>query len=114
MKSVAELTESEDQTLQQLSVKHKHRDARTRAAGVLLLGRRVKLTEIPAKLGVSDQSVYNWTHAWRGHKVCGLLTGHKEAVVPARCPKACWPLRRMKNECLSFTTCRRRDAEYSV
>ena len=46
MKCVVELTEAEDQTLQQLSVNHKHRDARNRAAGVLLLGRRVKLTEI--------------------------------------------------------------------
>ena len=60
MKCVVELTEAEDQTLQQLSVNHKHRDARTRAAGVLLLGRGVKLTEIASKLGVSGQSVYNW------------------------------------------------------
>jgi len=49
--------------LQQLSVNHKHRDACTRAAGVLLLERRVKLTEITFKLGVSGQSVYNWEHA---------------------------------------------------
>jgi transposase len=77
MKCVVELTEAEDQTLQQLSVNHRHRDARTRAAGVLLLGRRVKLTEIASKLGVSGQSVYNWAHAWREHGVCGLLTGHK-------------------------------------
>ncbi|MFT4434629.1 helix-turn-helix domain-containing protein [Caballeronia sp. 15715] len=77
MKCVVELTEAEDQTLQQLCVNHKHRDARTRAAGVLLLGRRVKLTEIASKLGVSGQSVYNWAHAWREQGVCGLLTGHK-------------------------------------
>ena len=77
MKCVVELTEAEDQTLQQLSVNHKHRDARTRAAGVLLLGRRVKLTEIASKLSVSSQSVYNWAHAWREQGVCGLLTGHK-------------------------------------
>ena len=77
MKCVVELTEVEDQTLQQLSVNHKHRDARNRAAGVLLLGRRIKLTEIASKLGVSGQSVYNWAHAWREHGVCGLLTGHK-------------------------------------
>jgi hypothetical protein len=52
MKCVVELTEADDQTLQQLSVNHKHRDARTRAAGVLLLGRRVKLAEIaPALFG---------------------------------------------------------------
>jgi transposase len=77
MKCVVELTEAEDQTLQQLSVNHKHRDARTRDAGVLLLGRRVKLTEIASKLGVSGQSVCNWAHAWREQGVCGLLTGHK-------------------------------------
>ena len=77
MKCVVELTEAEDQTLQQLSVNHKHHDARTRAAGVLLLGRRVKLTEIASKLSVSGQSVYNWAHAWRERGVCGLLTGHK-------------------------------------
>ena len=59
MTCVVELTEAEDQTLQQLPVNHKHRDARARAAGVLLLGRRVKLTEIASKLGVSGQSVYN-------------------------------------------------------
>lgn len=77
MKCVVELTEAEDQTLQQLSVNHKHRDVRTRAAGVLLLGRELKLTEIALKLGVSGQSVYNWAHAWREHGVCGLLIGHK-------------------------------------
>ncbi|MBC8742606.1 helix-turn-helix domain-containing protein [Paraburkholderia sp. UCT31] len=77
MKCVVELTESEDQTLQQLSVNHKHRDVRTRAAGVLLLGRRVKLTEIASKLGVGGQSVYNWAHACCEHGVCGLLIGHK-------------------------------------
>ena len=38
MKCVVELTEAEDQTLQQLSMNHKHRDVRTRAAGGLLLG----------------------------------------------------------------------------
>lgn len=77
MKCVVELSEAEDQTLQQLSVNHKHRDVRTRAAGVLLLGHGFKLTEIALKLGVSGQSVYNWAHAWREHGVCGLLIGHK-------------------------------------
>jgi hypothetical protein len=57
MKCVVEPTEAGDQTLQQLCVNHKHRDARTRAAGVLFLGRRFKLTELVSKLGVSGQSV---------------------------------------------------------
>ncbi|WP_031364891.1 helix-turn-helix domain-containing protein [Caballeronia sordidicola] len=77
MKCVVELTEAENQTLHRLSVNHKHRGVRTRAAGVLLLGRRVKLTEIASKLGVSGQSAYNWAHTWRKQGVCGLLTGHK-------------------------------------
>ncbi|WP_407675321.1 helix-turn-helix domain-containing protein [Paraburkholderia sprentiae] len=82
MKCVVELTEAEDQTLQQLSVNHKRCDVRTRAAGVLLLGRRVKLTGIASKLGVGGQSVYNWAHAWREHGVCGLLIGHKGGPSP--------------------------------
>jgi len=43
----------------------------------MLLGRKVKLTEIASKLGVSGQSVYNWAHAWHDKGVCGLLVGHK-------------------------------------
>jgi transposase len=77
MKCVVELTEAEDTNLQQLSVNHKHRDMRTRATGVMLLGRKVKLTAIASKLGVSGQSVYNWAHAWHDKGVCGLLVGHK-------------------------------------
>jgi hypothetical protein len=60
MKCVVKLSEAENTTLQQLSLNHKHRDMRTRATGVMLLGRKVKLTEIASKLGVSGQSVYNW------------------------------------------------------
>ncbi|WP_232444822.1 helix-turn-helix domain-containing protein [Burkholderia ubonensis] len=30
-----------------------------------------------AKLGVSDQSIYNWARAWREQGVVGLLVGHK-------------------------------------
>ena len=77
MKCVVKLTEAEDQMSQQLSVNRKHRDARTRAAGGRLLGRRVKLIEIASKLGVGGQSVYNWAHAWCEHGVCSLLTGHE-------------------------------------
>jgi len=77
MKCLIELTETEDKTLQQLSINHKHRDIRTRAVGVMLLGRKTKLSEIAATLGVSGQSVYNWAHAWQKHGLCGLLVGHK-------------------------------------
>lgn len=46
-------------TLQQLWINHRHWDARTRAAGLLLLGRKVKPKTIAGQLDVSDQSVYN-------------------------------------------------------
>lgn len=54
----------------QLSINHRHRGARTRAAGLLQLVRKVKLKVIAEQLGVSDQSVYNWAHAWRDRGVC--------------------------------------------
>ncbi|HXI90547.1 MAG TPA: helix-turn-helix domain-containing protein [Blastocatellia bacterium] len=65
MKCVVELSEAEKITLQQLSINHKHRDIRTRAAGLLMLGRKIKPKAIAEQLGVSGQSVYNWSHAWR-------------------------------------------------
>jgi transposase len=73
MKCVVELSEAEEMTLQQLSINHKYRETRTRAAGLLQLGRRVKPKVIAEQLGVSGQSVYNWAHAWRDSGVCGLL-----------------------------------------
>jgi hypothetical protein len=57
---VVELSEAEEVTLQQLSINHRHRDTRTRAAGLLLLGRKIKPKVIAGQLGVGDQSVYNW------------------------------------------------------
>ncbi|MPW15999.1 helix-turn-helix domain-containing protein, partial [Paraburkholderia sp. CNPSo 3157] len=76
MKCVVELSEAEKITLQQLSINHKHRDIRTRAAGLLMLGRKIKPKAIAEQLGVSGQSVYNWSHAWRDSGVCGLTGGH--------------------------------------
>lgn len=73
---VVELNEAEEVTLQQLSINHRHRDTRTRAAGLLLLGRKDKPKAIAGQLGVSDQSVYNWAHAWREGGVCALMGGH--------------------------------------
>jgi hypothetical protein len=58
---VVELSEAEEVTLQQLSINHRHRDTRTRAAGLLLLGRKIKPKVIAGQLGVGDQSVYNWS-----------------------------------------------------
>jgi hypothetical protein len=60
MKCVVELSEAEDKTLQQMSLNHQHRDMRIRAAGVMMLGRKIKLTEVALQLAVSGQSVYNW------------------------------------------------------
>jgi hypothetical protein len=62
MKCIVELSEVEEITLQQLSINHRHRDTRTRAAGLLLLDRKVMPKVIAEQLGVSDQSVYNWLH----------------------------------------------------
>src|ERR1700757_4139019 len=76
MKCVVELSGAEEMTLQQLSINHRHRDTRTRAAGLLMLGRRIKPKVIAEQLGVSGQSVYNWSHAWRDSGACGLMGGH--------------------------------------
>jgi transposase len=83
MKCVVELSEAEEATLQQLSINHGHRDARTRAAGLLMLARRIKPKVIADRLGVSGQSVYNWSHAWRDSGVCGLMGGHNGGRPPA-------------------------------
>ncbi|MBC8726728.1 helix-turn-helix domain-containing protein [Paraburkholderia sp. 31.1] len=83
MKCVVELSEAEEMTLQQLSINHRHRDTRTRAAGLLMLGRRIKPRIIAEQLGVSGQSVYNWSHAWRESGVCGLMSHHNGGRPPA-------------------------------
>jgi hypothetical protein len=85
MKCVAELSEAEETTLQQLLTNHKHRDARTRAAGLLMLGRRIKPNVIAEQLGVSGQSVYNWSHAWRDGGVFGPMGGHNAVATRLRC-----------------------------
>lgn len=77
MKCVVELSKDEEMTLERESINHIHRDIRTRAAGILLLGRKVKVTEIVARLGVSDQSLYNWAYDWRERGLHCLDAGHK-------------------------------------
>jgi transposase len=76
MKCVVVLKAVEELTLQQMSINHRHRDTRTRAAGLLMLGRGLKAHAIAAQLGVSGQSVYNWSHAWRERGICGLMGAH--------------------------------------
>ena len=56
MKGVLKLSEAEKLTLEQLSLNHRHRDIRTRAAGLVLLGHVWTAPEAAARLGVSVQS----------------------------------------------------------
>jgi transposase len=76
MKCVVLLNETEKLTLEQLSLNHRHRDIRNRAAGVLLLGSGLSASRVAARLGVSVPSPYNWAKAWSKSGVVGLLTGH--------------------------------------
>ncbi|CAE6851903.1 hypothetical protein R69746_07395 [Paraburkholderia aspalathi] len=41
-----------------------------------MLGRGISPQVIAEQLGVSGQSVYNWSHMWRDSGVCGLMGGH--------------------------------------
>jgi transposase len=76
MKCTIKLSEAERHTLQQLSVNHRHRDIRTRAAGLLLLGSGLSAPKAAISLQASAQSIYNWSRLWQEQGVCGLLTGH--------------------------------------
>ncbi|MBK5124036.1 helix-turn-helix domain-containing protein [Burkholderia sp. R-69980] len=76
MKCILRLNEAERQTLQQMSVNHRHRDIRTRAAGLLLLGNGLSAPKAAAGLNVSPQSIYNWSRLWKKQGLCGLLSGH--------------------------------------
>ena len=80
MKCVIVLTEVEEMTLRQLSINHRYPDMRTRAVGLLMLAEgKFSATTIGERLGVSGQSVYNGSYAWRAQGVIGLLrcVGHK-------------------------------------
>ncbi|MCG5077986.1 helix-turn-helix domain-containing protein [Paraburkholderia tagetis] len=76
MRRTIKLSEVERHTLQQLSVNHQHRDIRTRAAGLLLLGSGLSAPKAAARLDVSAQSIYNWSRLWAELGLCGLLGGH--------------------------------------
>ncbi len=76
MKIKLTLTEGETETLVQMSINHPWRDARTRAAGMLMLSAKEHPTAIAQKLGVSHQSIYNWRHGWEDAGIIGLMGGH--------------------------------------
>ena len=77
MKIKPTLTECEKETLVQMSINHPWRDARTRAAGILMLSTTEEhLRLIAQKLGVSHQSLYNWRHGWVALGIAGLMGGH--------------------------------------
>ena len=77
MQCTVQLTEPERCTLQQLALNHRHRDIRTRAAGILLLARQLTPKEIGVELCVTPRVVYNWYHAWHDLGLCGLFKGHR-------------------------------------
>jgi transposase len=83
MKCIIKLNEADRHTLQQMSVTHRHRDIRTRAAGLLLLGNGLSASKAAAALDASAQSIYNWSRLWKEQGVCGLLSGHGGG-----CPRA--------------------------
>jgi transposase len=76
MKCTIKLSQVQRRTLQQMSVNHRHRDIRTRAAGLLLLGDGLSAPKAAATLDVSAQSIYNWSRLWKERGLCGLLSGH--------------------------------------
>jgi transposase len=59
-----------------MSMNYRHRDVRTRAAGLLLLGNGMSAPKAAVELGVSVQSIYNWLRLWQEQGLCGLLTVH--------------------------------------
>ena len=62
MKIELMLSESESETLLNLSINHGWRDVRVRGAGLLRLGAHPDV--IANEWGVSHQSIYTWRHAW--------------------------------------------------
>jgi transposase len=76
MKIALTLSPCESETLFQLSINHPWRDARLRAAGLLMLSKGEHPTAIGQQCGVSHQSIYNWRHAWEQEGLVGLISGH--------------------------------------
>ncbi|MGZ8161114.1 MAG: helix-turn-helix domain-containing protein, partial [Methylobacter sp.] len=60
-----ELNAAERLTLQELSVHPRYADFRRRALGVLALAKGHPLPLVADILGVTPQTVYHWSKAWR-------------------------------------------------
>jgi len=76
MKCRVKLDKAEEITLQEMAINHRFKNSRRRATGLLMLARGDKPKIVCEALGVSDQAVYNWAHAWRLGGVCALMGGH--------------------------------------
>src|ERR1700741_989016 len=76
MKCRVNLVKAEEITLQEMAINHRFKNTRRRATGLLMLARGDKPKVVCEALGVSDQAVYNWAHAWRIGGVCALMGGH--------------------------------------
>jgi transposase len=81
------LEEAERLTLLQLSLNHRHRDIRYRAAGLLRLSQGLKPQQVCEELGVSHQTPYSWLKAWRTLGIVGLLSGHIGGRPPSLSPE---------------------------
>ena len=77
------LSESESETLLNLSMNHGWRDVRVRGAGLLRLGTGAHPDVIANELGISHQSIYNWRHAWEERGLVGLTGGHRGGRPPS-------------------------------
>lgn len=64
-------------TLEELAAHHRHGDIRRRARGLLALGKGHGTTVVSEVLGVTSQSVRNWSQWWEEKGLVGILDGHK-------------------------------------
>jgi len=85
MKCHVNLVKAEEITLQEMAINHRFKNTRRRATGLLMLARGDKPKVVCEALGVSDQAVYNWAHAWRIGGVCALMGGHNGGRPRALC-----------------------------
>ena len=84
MKCVVELSEAEEKTLQQMSLNHTHRNMRIRAAGVMMLGGKIKLTE-PSMLTESLAALSSAHRTWHGPmKSSTLSTSTEQSAIRFR------------------------------
>lgn len=51
-----------------------------RASGLLMLSKGEHPTAIGQQYGVSDQTIYNWRHAYEQAVLVGLISGHADAL----------------------------------